>query len=197
MPTITNPNDSSEVSGVKGVEGGYAFSAPTGTTLPTDNTTALASAFDNIGYISDGGIVESEEESSNDVVDMNGDVVAVLNASQKETIKITLISLNVRTLKEYYGHSNVTATSSLISVTHNTTPRSSRSYVFELLLKDGRKWRKVVPNGKVTSVSDLTLASGQVFGREITITCSPDSSGNRQYDYIDAAAPSASTGSGS
>ena len=187
-------NDATQVSGVKGVAGGYAFAAPVGTTLPTSNSGSLNEAFVNLGYISSGGIVEGLDKTSTDVPDINGDVVCVLDSTQKETIKVTLISLNTITLKEYYGQSNVTKATNLLTVKHNSNPMPSRSYVFELLLKDGRKWRKVVPNGQVTDLADLTLASGTVFGREMTINCAPDSSGNRQYDYIDETATTTTTG---
>ena len=58
--------------------------------------------------------------------------------------------------------------------------------MFELVLKNGRKWRQVVPVGSVTEVGELTINSGEVVGREITIACAADAQGNTVYDYIDA-----------
>ena len=55
------------------------------------------------------------------------------------------------------------------------------------MLRDGRNWRQVVPKGQVTEVGDLSLAAGELAGREVTITCNVDSSGVSVYDYIEVA----------
>ncbi len=180
-------NSTSDVTNVKGVDGGYGFSAPAGTTVPAIGS-ALGSSFANMGYISSDGLEESVETDSEEVTDLNGDVVYVMTSKETEKLTFTLISLTADSLKEMHGQGNVTTTSSLTTVKHKTTDRGQRTYVFELLLKDGRAWRKAVPYGQVTEVGPIVHGAGNVFGREITITCYPDSDGVRIYDYIQATA---------
>lgn len=176
-------NSTADVTNVKGVEGGYGFCATAGTTVPSVGS-SLGSSFDNMGFISSDGLEESIESDKTEVVDMNGEVVYVMTSKETEKIKITLISFTLAALKEMHGHGNVSSTSSLITIQHKATNRTQQTYVFDLLLKDGRAWRKVIPYGQVTEVGPIVHGAGNVFGREITITCAPDSSGVRIYDYI-------------
>ena len=120
---------------------------------------------------------------------MNGDTVFVAKSSETETLVLTLVSVTEASLKEWYGHGNVDASNNgYIAIEHISTNREARAYVFELLLKDGRKWRKHVPNGVISEVGSIVYGSGEVAGREITITCMPDASGVRMYDYIEKSA---------
>lgn len=184
MPATAN--NTANVSAGKGVAGGYFFSAPLTATVPTDNTTALAAAFVNLGFISEDGVNEEIDKDNETFKDMNGDTVVTASSSREETIEVTLIEVKKDALAEQYGHSNVTDANGKITVKHNGTEPDSRIYVLELLLKDNRKWRQVIPNGKVTEVGALSIASGELVGRQITITASPDALGNSVYDYIDS-----------
>ena len=56
-------NTVANVSAGKPAVGGAVFVAPTGTTLPTDATTALGSAFKALGYCSDDGLTNSNSAS--------------------------------------------------------------------------------------------------------------------------------------
>lgn len=176
-------NDTADVSALKGVSGGYGFSAVAGTTAPTDFTT-LAAAYKNMGFISADGIEESIDVDSEEVTDLNGEVVCVLESKETEKLTFTLISTTDDALKEMHGHSNVTTASSKTTVQHKAGSFTNRVYVFDLLTKDGNKWRKVAPSAKVTNRGPIVHGSGNVYAREIELTCSPDSSGVRVYDYI-------------
>ena len=176
-------NNTADVSSIKGVQGGYGFSAPITVTPPTDFT-ALAATFANMGFIGSDGIEENIDVDSEEATDMNGEVVAVLASKETETLKFTLISTSDDALKEMHGHSNVTTTSNTTTVKHKAGSFTERVYVFDLLLKSGKKWRKVAPNAKVTNRGPIVHASGNLYAREITLTCSPDSNGVRVYDYI-------------
>ena len=45
-----------------------------------------------------------------------------------------------------------------------------RIYVADLLLRNGRRWRSILPQGQVTEIGELTVASSELVGRETTIT---------------------------
>ena len=89
----TNTNNQENVSSAKGVKGGYIFSAPVGTALPTDIKTKLDPAFKCLGFISEDGYVETVDEDSDDLVDMNGDVMDSTNSNRVETAQLTLAEI--------------------------------------------------------------------------------------------------------
>lgn len=162
-------NNTGNVSAAKGVAGGYIFSAPVGTALPTDCTTNLDEAFKCLGFVSEDGYVETLDEDSDDLVDMNGDVMDTTQSSRVESAQVTLAEIKAATLKRMYGDGNVTDESGMITVRHNSDSHSTFSYVLELLLKNGRKWRKVVPLGKSSELDDLTISSSELSSRPLTI----------------------------
>lgn len=179
-------NATANVSAAKGVKGGYIFSAPVGTELPTDIETDLNEAFKVLGFISEDGYVESIEEDSNDIVDMNGDLMDSSNSGRVESAEVTLAEIKAETLKRQYGAENVTDASGVITVKHNSNSHGSFSYVLELLLKDGRRWRKVVPVGQSSELGELTIASTELCQRPLTIKYLTDEQGNTCYDYIES-----------
>ena len=179
-------NTTANVSAAKGVKGGYIFSAPVGTELPTDIETDLNEAFKVLGFISEDGYVESIEEDSNDLVDMNGDLMDSSNSGRVESAEVTLAEIKAETLKRQYGAENVTDADGVITVKHNSNSHGSFSYVLELLLKDGRRWRKVVPVGQSSELGELTIASTELCQRPLTIKYLTDEQGNTCYDYIES-----------
>ena len=179
-------NNQENVSAGKGVKGGYVFSAPTGTTLPTDIETTLDTAFKCLGFISEDGYVETVEEDSNDLVDMNGDLMDSTNSNRVESAQVTFAEIKAETLKRQYGEENVSDTNGIITVKHNSNSHSTFAYVLELVLKNGRRWRKVVPMGQSSELDDLTIASSELCQRALTIKYLTDDDGNTCYDYFES-----------
>lgn len=179
-------NETKNVSSTKGVKGGYIFVAPTGTTLPTDIKTKLAEAFLNLGFISEDGYTESEETDANELKDMNGDLMDSATTSRVESAKLTLAEIKAQTLKVMYGADNVTDLDGVITVKHNGNKDEAWSIVLELVLKNGRRWRKVVPAAKSSELDDIKLAVSEIAGRQITFKYLVDSNGNTCYDYIES-----------
>lgn len=185
----TGNNNVAAVSTTKGVAGGYAFSAASSATLPTDFSTALPEGFTCLGFVSEDGISETIDTESTTLNDLNGDPIYTATSRRTETVTLKLVEVNAPALKETYGQDMVAvAASGDLTVKHGDHSNANRIYVFELVLRDGRKWRQVIPAGQVTSVGDLSLAAGEIAGREITITCNIDQTGVSVYDYIEAVA---------
>ena len=182
----TNTNNQANVSAGKGVKGGYIFVAPAGTTLPPDIKTNLAEAFLNLGFISEDGYTESEETDANELKDMNGDLMDSATTSRVESAKLTLAEIKAQTLKVMYGAENVTDLDGVITVEHNGNKDEAWSIVLELVLRNGRRWRKVVPSAKLSELDDLKLAVSEIAGRQITLKYLVDSDGNTCYDYIES-----------
>lgn len=182
----SNTNNQANVSSAKGVKGGYIFSAPVGTSLPTDIKTQLDQAFKCLGFISEDGYVESINEDDDDINDMNGDVMDSTNSKRVESAQLTFAEIKAATLKRQYGDANVTDENGLISVKHNADSHDVFAYVLELVLKNGRRWRKVVPKGKSSELDDLTIASSELCQRALTMKYLTDEQGNTCYDYYES-----------
>lgn len=179
-------NNAANVSAGKGIKGGYIYSAPVGTTLPTDIETELDPAFKVLGFISEDGYVETVEEDSNDIVDMNGDLMDSSNSNRVESAQFTLAEIKAETLKRQYGENNVTDENGIITVKHNSDSHPVFAYVLELVLKNNRRWRKVIPQGQSSELDDLTIASSELCQRALTMKYLTDENGNTCYDYYES-----------
>lgn len=184
--TVAKKNNADNVSSTKGVKGGYIFSAPVGTALPTDIKTPLDEAFLVLGFISSDGYEEGIDSDSEDIVDMNGDLLDSPKTSRVESGQVTFAEIKAETLKIQYGEKNVTDENGVIEVHHNGDSECIRAYVLELVLKNGRRWRKVVPMGKSDELDSLKLAVGELCARPITIKYLSDENGDTCIDYIES-----------
>jgi hypothetical protein len=180
------PNSATNVNVGKPKVGGAFFKAPTSTTLPTNATDTLDSAFKCLGHISDAGVVNSNSPSSTSFKAWGGDVVYDAQTEKPDTFKLQLIeTTNVDVLKTVYGDSNVSGSlDSGITVKANSKEAESNAYVIDMLLRDGGAKRIVIPSGKITAIGDITYADGSLIGYDITISAYPNSSGDTHYEYI-------------
>lgn len=185
MPTASN--NTSNVSVGKGAVGGYAYYAPYGTTLPTDNTTQLDAAFRNIGYLNEDGVTFTDESDSESIPDMNGDSIVTTSGAITKTFTFFAAEVKADTLKLQYGDKNVTDASGTVTV-HDKGPNNGQySVVFEFRLKDGRKERCIVPSATVSELGDLVYNYSELVGREITMAASLDATlGDYYVRYIDS-----------
>lgn len=185
---MADANSTANVSVGKGVVGGYLFAAPAGTTLPTDYSTALANAFVNLGYVTDDGATFSTEAESSTFKDLNGDDIATSNGGRTRTLNVQLAEVKADALKEVFGQSAVTVatgsgTAGDITITHNNNDMPHRVVVMELVLRNGRKWRRVLPDAQVTDWGDLTVLYSDLVSFDITFTLNGT---NPIIDYIQA-----------
>lgn len=186
MPNDLNKNNQANVSTGGGVKGGYCYSAPDGTALPTDCWTPLPDVWKVLGFISEDGYVEGLDEDSEDLVDMNGDLMYSSNASRVESGNVTFAEIKAETLKRQYGADNVTDVNGMITVKHNSDSHSTFAYVLEFVLRDGRRWRKTIPHGQSSELDELTIVKSELCQRPLTIKYLTDTAGNTCYDYIES-----------
>lgn len=171
--------------------GADVYVAPTGTTAPTDTTTALAAGWEALGLLSDDGASESRDEDSTDHYAWGGVLVRTTRSKHKRTIVVTALEDNDTVFKLVNpGSTSATATGTTTRVVKVPTP-DPRAFVFELVDGDVTL-RRHIAKGEVVSVGDVTLAESDLTAFELTINVYPAADGTLYTDITDsttAAAP--------
>ena len=163
--TVTN------VTAGKPAVGGAIYRAPLGTTLPTDEDTALGSAFVSLGYCSEDGLRNTNSGESSDIKAWGGDPVLNVMTSKTDVWNVTLIeALNPDVLKTVYGTNNVTGTlENGITVYATSDDYEEFVFVADMIMRDGAKKRIVIPDGKITAVGEITYSDSAAVGYALTI----------------------------
>lgn len=186
----STPNNAQNVSVAKPKVGGAIFVAPLSTALPTDATTALNAAFENVGYISEDGVVNTNSPDTDTIKEWGGASVGKIDNGKDDTFQFTMIeALNPTALKLVYGADNVSGTlANGITVKANSNEQADVALVIDMILKGGALKRVVLPSASVSEVGEVTYAATSAIGYQTTLLATPDSSGNTHYEYIKAAA---------
>jgi len=177
---------------------GVVYRAPAGTTLPTDATSSLSSAFVSLGYLSEDGFTNNYERSSEDIREMGGAVVLTVQTETTDKFQFKLIdALAPEVLKAVYGDSKVSGTLATgIDVTVDGSEAEESVWVLETIMRDGALQRIVIPDGKVSEMGEVAYRRNEAVGYDITITALLDSvAGFNHKTYIQK--PATSSGSSS
>lgn len=179
-------NNAAEVSTGKPKISGAIYFAPDGTTLPTDATSELNSAFANLGYVSEDGVTNANTISSEDIKAWGGDIVQSAQSEKTDTFALTLIqSINVDVLKAIYGSDNVSGTiENGLTVKANRKELPTACWVIDMILAENTLKRIVIPRGKISELGDIVYNDTDPIGYQPTITALPDTNGNTHYEYI-------------
>ena len=191
-------NNKANVSTVRAVKGGYAFSAPVGTAGAPTKTHFHASewltngnppaGWECLGYIVEDGMNENPNRDAGEAIrDINQEKLDETDGTADEAITVGFREQKAHTLGTYYGHDNVTDESGVLEVQHNWGNADEHyQYVFFLMLKDGRAWTKYIPDGKVTEPAERTLNRTTPADLEVTISYNNDEAGTGCYDWYDS-----------
>lgn len=177
--------DQSNVATGKPKFGGAIYRAPKGTTLPTDAVSTLNSAFKDMGYVSEDGVVNAYAITSESKKAWGGTVVFESQTDSSDKVKTTFIEpLNVEVLKAVFGDDNVTGTLGTgITVKVNSKDRTEYAWVIDMVLNKAKK-RIVLPAAKITEIGEITYKDSDLVGYAVTMSALPDDEGQTHYEYI-------------
>jgi len=168
---------------------GELFVAPLGTTRPTSSSSMLDPAYVGLGYVSEDGVTEAHEDSVENLTAwQNATIVRAVRSESVMTLACTLIETKGELLELFHPGGEIEVVSAGQWKLEVPTPTVDRRQ-FVLNVVDGTKILRIdVGNGEVTSRGEITYASSDAIGYQITITCYPDSDGNLCVKYSNDAA---------
>lgn len=163
---------------------GAIFTAPQGTTMPTNATDALDEAFKPLGFTSDAGLTITESRSTEAVTAWEGRTVVYNPVTEyTESISFTPIQCNEDVVKLTWGADNVTVTGGVIVAEHTGANMDPVAIVIETVPRPGivrRYWGTF----QLTERGDATLDGTQVDGRALTFAAIPDEGGVTMRESI-------------
>ena len=167
---------------------GAVYVAPVATALPTNATTALAVAYEDVGFIHEDGVTETQDTDTEDIKAwQNGATVRKIQTSHDLMYAFTMLETNGIVLKEFYGDftAGEAAADDVTEIKGEELP--NRRWVLSVV--DGLEVIRIaIPDGQITDRGDVTYANSEAVGREVTITCYPDSTGVKAYVYMNTVA---------
>lgn len=169
---------------------GPILSAPVGTALPTDATTALNVAFKDSGYVSEDGLNLTPERSTEAIKDWSGAKIRDILTEFGASLAWSHLETNEASLKNYFGDANVTVTAATVSTGKRLTAKLKgeelprKSWAFKI--KDGtNKVLIVVPIGQITDTGEVSFMKSGAITWPCTLTTYPDAAGVNVYVYTD------------
>ena len=186
---MPSDNNKANISAGKPKIGGAIYRAPGGTTPPTTATATLSTAFVCVGYISDAGVVQSENLNTTVVNAWGGEPVLVTENSRIEDFKFTMLeTMKDEPNKIVYGDTNVTGDlTNGMTVSASAAELGEHVYVIDQELNGSVKKRTVIPAAVVSAIGDISQVDNNAVGYPVTLTALPDSNSKTHYDYYQAA----------
>lgn len=164
--------------------------APEGTAMPTDARTALTSAWDDSGYVSEDGLSVTITRSTTPIRDWSKAAVRNLLTEFGGAIAVAFLQVDQFAAERMFGEDNVTvtaattSTSEVIKIGIGAELPPIEAWCFSM--KDGdARIRVCVPRGQMTDVNQIDFKpdAGNVIGG--TLTAYDDGTGKSIYFIYD------------
>lgn len=160
------------------VTGGVFVDLAGGAPVPTDATSPLDAAFDELGYVSEDGVTQATNTDVQNITAwQNADIVRKVQTSHDVTYQLAALETNPVSLEAYYG--NYDAGTGAVEINADVLPRVP--WVIDVY--DGDEiTRLVIPSGQVTERGDVQYVNGDAVMYQMTITAYPVD-GTKAYLY--------------
>lgn len=152
---------------------GSVYKAPSGSTAPTTQATALDAAFKDLGYIGEDGVTQTLPVSGDATfikVWQGGATVRTVRTAPDEFATFSFVALetNKTVVESYYGVSVTQTATEGALVVDTTATRSAFAWVVDVV--DGSELERIyIPQGVVIEVGDRVYANAEPIGYEITV----------------------------
>ena len=157
-------------------------------TLPTDATTAAASDFKSLGYLSDSGVTISENADTSQVFAwQNGANVRTVQSTHDVTFAFEMLETNATTVEVFYESATLTegaGNEGRLDTTITGVQPIRRKWVIQAY-DDDRVIRIVLPSAQISEKGDVSLLNSNVTMFPVTVTAYPDTTGVKAYIYMD------------
>lgn len=172
---------------------GAVWVAPiAGTEIPTDATTDLDDAFVCLGYVSEDGLKNNNEQDFSETKVWGGNIVYRSLTGMTDEFSFALAETkNVDVKKAVYGDDHVNiADDGTIEVSVVGENPVEKVWVFELALRGGIHHRIVIPDGAITSRDEIVYNDSDPVVYGITVSAYPDSSNSTHKEYTEGSSAS-------
>jgi hypothetical protein len=150
----------------------------------TDATTQIPEDYVSAGYVSDEGVSETSDRSTEEIHVWGGRKVRTVQTEYGVTLSFGLIeSVNADVLKFVFGDDNVVADGKNITVKRNEKVLPHISLVVDMLDGDNAR-RLYAANAQITEVDEITYADGEAITYTVTVSCDPDDNGDSLSEFI-------------
>jgi hypothetical protein len=167
---------------------GLVWMAVSGSTAPTDASTALAAAWKNMGGINEAGITINQSTTTTKLKFYGSPAIQRTIVTDQETTVDTIFGeTNARVTEVFWkkqlGSITPTAVTGAFSTTGGSYVRQLYAAVFELV--DGvNRMRFYCPQVEVTAQQSIKVANSAAVEWGVTFSAYPDTSGNYIYPYF-------------
>jgi hypothetical protein len=167
---------------------GLVWMAVTGSTAPTDATTALAAAWKNMGGMVESGVSIKQNTSTTKKKFYGSPVTQrTLVTDQEYTVEATFGETNARTQELFWRKALLSITPAVTTGAFATTAGtySRQLYAMVVDMVDGlNRMRFYMPSVEVTGQGDIKIANSESIEWGVTLSVYPDVSGNAIYPFF-------------
>lgn len=153
---------------------GAVYIGETTEDAPTGATTAVGAGFKDLGYVSEDGVTESRERSTNEIrAWQKASLLREVVTESSMSYSFTLLETKKETVEVFYG-ATVGADGKVDIDPSQTGGR--KSYVIDV--EDGDSDVRIyLGEAEVSEVGEQVYQSGEAIGFEITLRAYPDANG--------------------
>ncbi|MFG1794132.1 hypothetical protein [Nocardia sp. NPDC049149] len=170
---------------------GGVLAGPLTAPVPTTAVATIDAAIKPLGYVSEDGLEAQGERTVTAIKDWNADIIAQLQTEHSVRFGLTLYGAwDEDVLGEVFGTANLTVTPAtgssgkLIRVKETGSVLPNRRWIFDMKTGD-KKLRIVLPNAKVSEVTEKAFVAGELAGFQVTVEAFKDDDGVKAYRYYD------------